>query len=284
MQQHPETEPNLVIQISVFLLIVLGSLFVLYKLFGFFEMAYVEYIKKRLFFNHIYFKKKQLNNEQRYIISKYFKLYNNLSLDYKSYFEHRVAVILNELEFIGKSIDITEEMKLIISGTLVKLTFGFRDYKINSVERILIYPDEFYSQINKAYHKGEFNPAYRALVMSWKDVLFGYEVEDDNLNLAIHEFIHAIHFYFISVRKKSTSAAIFLDSFYDLTVSLDANEALKSSLVSSGYLRDYAYTNQFEFLSVIVETFIETPKEFKHRFPGLYSQVKQMLNYNFNGY
>ncbi len=285
IQQAANTsEPPFIVELIPSLLFVLVTVFIVYKLFGFFEMAYVEYIKKRLFYNHFYFKKKTLNKEQRFILSKYIKLYNGLSLDHKVYFEHRVATIMNTMEFIGKGIEVSETMKLITSATLVKLTFGFRDYQISSVERILIYPEEFYSQTNKTYHKGEFNPAYRALVMSWKDVLYGYEIDDDNLNLAIHEFIHAIHFYYMSVRRKSTSAAIFLDSFQELVTYLDANAVLKTNLVSSGYLRDYAYTNQFEFLSVIVETFIETPIEFKSKFPKLYSKVKLMLNYNFNGY
>ena len=247
-------------------------------------MAYVEYINKKLFYNHLYLSKKRLNKRQQSILRKEFSFYRKLNTKYQEYFEHRMVRVIKRLEFIGKDIEITEEMKVVIAATQVKLTFGLRDYLIKSVDRIIIYPAEFYSQTNKTYHKGEFNPAYRALVLSWKDVLYGYEIEDDNLNLAIHEFIHAIHFYFMSVRRNSTSAAIFIDSFKELVTHLDEDEALKKRLISSGYLRDYAYTNQFEFLSVIVETFIETPTEFRTNFPELYQKVKMMLNYSFNGY
>ncbi|NRA91806.1 MAG: hypothetical protein HRU26_03820 [Psychroserpens sp.] len=45
----------------------------------------------------------------------------------------------------------------------------------------------------------------------------------------------------------------------ELKEDLDNNEALKLKLVNSSYLRDYAYTNQFEFLAVIIESFIDTP-------------------------
>lgn len=254
------------------------------RVFYFFEMAYVEYIKKKLFFNHFYVYKKTLSKEQKSVLRQKIKFYNNLSFQHKSYFEHRVHKTMNRIEFIGKQLDVNNEMKVVISATLVKLTFGFRDYQIESVERVLIYPEEFYSETNKAYHKGEFNLGYRALVLSWKDVLHGYHIEDDNLNLAVHEFIHAIHFYYMGVRKRSTSAAIFLDSFYELTKDLDDNTILKEKLVSSKYLRDYAFTNQFEFLAVIIETFIETPQEFKSQFPEIYNQIKGMLNFNFSGY
>ncbi|WP_374707785.1 zinc-dependent peptidase [Flavobacterium sp. J372] len=49
--------------------------------------------------------------------------------------------------------------------------------------------------------------------------------------------------------------------------------------MASGYLRDYAYTNQFEFLAVVLEHFFETPTEFKQRFPELYGMVKRMINF-----
>lgn len=254
------------------------------RIFNFFEMAYVEHIKKTLFFNHFYISKKTLSKEQNSILRRQLNFYNRLSEKHKSHFQHRVHQIIKKTEFIGKDIGVTEDMKVIIAATLVKLTFGLRDYKIKSVERIIFYPEAFYSQTNKAQHKGEFNLGYKALVFSWKDVLHGYEVEDDNLNLAVHEFTHAIHFYYMGVRRRSTSAAIFLNSYVELINLLDGDVALKAKLVKSKFLRDYAFTNQFEFLSVVIETFIESPEDFKQQFPRIYNKVRTMLGFNFSGY
>jgi Mlc titration factor MtfA (ptsG expression regulator) len=265
-------------------LIFFGLLVIVYNLVFFFEMAYIEYFTKRLFYNHLYLSKKTLPDEFNSILKQRINFYNNLSEKHKRYFQHRVYKTIKRTEFIGKELEVSDEMKVVIAATLVKLTFGLRDYQINSVQRVLIYPKEFYSQTNKAYHKGEFNLGYRALVLSWEDILYGYEVHNDNINLAVHEFIHAIHFYYMSARRRSTSAAIFMDSYVELTNELDRNAMLKQKLISSNYLREYAYTNQFEFLAVIIETFIETPKEFKSQFPEIYNKVKGMLNFNFEGY
>ena len=266
------------------LIILFVVLFIANRLFHFFEMAYVEYIKKRLFYNHIYLTKKKLPIEQIAVLKSKYKFYNKLSYKRQAYFEHRVHVIISRFIFIGKDIVVTDEMKVIIAATLVKLTFGLRDYKIKSVERIIFYPEAFYSQTNKTYHKGEFNLGLKALVFSWKDVLHGYHIEDDNINLAVHEFTHAIHLYYLSVRRHSTSAAIFLDSYVELTNMLEKNTQLKIKLVNSQFLRDYAFTNQFEFLSVVIETFIESPQAFKSQFPQIYNKVKTMLGFNFAGY
>jgi Mlc titration factor MtfA (ptsG expression regulator) len=50
-------------------------------------------------------------------------------------------------------------------------------------------------------------------------------------------------------------------------------------LVASNYFRFYAYTNQVEFLAVILEHFFETPQVFKKEFPELYSNVRDMINF-----
>jgi len=283
LEKTSEFEIWLSVVFGVVLLIII-VIFSFRALFYFFEMAYVEYINKKLFFNHIYFRKKTLTNSQSSILKKNFKFYQKLSIKHKSYFEHRVFEFIRGKDFIGKDIEVTDEMKVIISATLVKLTFGLRDYKIKSVERIIFYPEEFYSQTNKAYHKGEFNLGLKALVFSWKDVLRGYAIEDDNLNLAVHEFTHAIHFYYMRARRHSTSAAIFLDTFVELSNMLDDDSKLKNKLVESNFLRAYAFTNQFEFLSVIMETFIESPQQFRTEFPSIYSKVKTMLGFSFYDY
>ncbi|WP_431133977.1 zinc-dependent peptidase [Psychroserpens mesophilus] len=286
LQQRHELSPEneFAFDVLTYALIIISISFILLKLFYFFEMAYVEHVKKQLFYNHIYIYKKSLQTDYKKFLKKNFRFYDRLPDKQKTYFEHRVSRLLKDKEFIGKNMAITDEMKILIAATQTKLTFGLRDYRINSVKRIIFYPKEFYSYTNKAYHKGEFNLEYKALVFSWKDVIHGYDIKDDNINLAVHEFIHAIHFYYISARKRSTSAAIFIDSYYELKETLDRDTALKNKLITSKYLRDYAYTNQFEFLAVVIESFIETPKELKSQFPEIYEKVKEMLNFNFAGY
>ena len=108
------------------------------------------------------------------------------------------------------------------------------------------------------------------------------DIENDNLNLGIHELTHAIHIN--SIKERDISSTIFSDSFKELTQLLIDKPELREKLVESDYFRKYAFTNQFEFLAVIMETFIETPKEFQSHFPEVYSKTKQMLNFNFAGY
>ena len=51
-------------------------------------------------------------------------------------------------------------------------------------------------------------------------------------------------------------------------------------LNESDYIRIYAYTNEFEFIAVILEHFFETPVQFKREFPELYEKVRSMINFS----
>jgi Mlc titration factor MtfA (ptsG expression regulator) len=246
------------------------------------EMGYVMRHKKPFFVHSPFFLKK-LKSNQKFILEQQFKFYNKLTPKHKIYFEHRVASFINDKHFIGRdNLHVTEEMKVLISATAVMLTFGFRDFYIGLINKIFIYPEEFYSNMNQDYHKGEFNPRLETLVLSWKDFKKGFEIEKDKLNLGIHEFAHAIHLN--SMKERDVSSTIFSDSFKELTELLANTETLRKDLISSEYFREYAYTNQYEFLAVIIESFIESPEDFKTQFPEIYSKTKQMLNFNFAGY
>lgn len=273
-----ELMSNYVIPIGVTLI----TLFVIYRIFRAILFFYASRFRKPLF-NHIYLSLKRLTSEQQTILRNELFFYNKLSNKEKIYFQHRVAKLLDKIEFVGREkLKIDDHMKILILGTLVMITFGFRNYRISMLNKILLYPEAFYSNTNQNLHRGEFNPSYKAIVFSWEDVLLGYSIENDNFNLAIHEMIHALHID--CIKNKGFRAAIFLNGYIDIANFLEANADYRKRLIASEYFRDYAYTNQYEFLSVLIETFIETPHEFRGQFPELYNHVKTMLNFNFAGY
>jgi Mlc titration factor MtfA (ptsG expression regulator) len=59
---------------------------------------------------------------------------------------------------------------------------------------------------------------------------------------------------------------------------------IKNKLITSDYFRKYAFENHYEFIAVLIESFIETPEEFKSEFPKIYNKIKTMLNFNFLHY
>jgi Mlc titration factor MtfA (ptsG expression regulator) len=274
----PEDKYELVIGDYIGMLILITPLFSLFLFFSFYviEIIYLRNYKKPLVvFANVNFY--QLQETQKQILSQNFQFYKQLKPKYKRYFEHRIANFINTYEFVGRDISVTEEMKVTIAGTAIMLTFGMRDYLNPLFKRIIIFPDIYYSDQTENYHKGEFNPRLESIVFSWKHFKEGIEITNDNLNLGLHEFTHAFHIH--SLKSDKATAVLFNESLQNL-FKVVSNPQLKEQLINSGFLRDYAYENQFEFVAVLLEYFFESPQEFKSKFPSIFIKVKHMINYN----
>ena len=269
---------NYVIPIGVIII----ALFILFRLIRIFQFYYAKWFKKQIF-THTYLKINKLAPSEYSILKKEHSFYRKLSTKHQRYFEHRVATFIKETEFIGKQeMVVTEQMKVMIAATSVMLTFGFKKYLLDIIKVVILYPEPYYSNINETYHKGETNPQLKAIVFSWKDFKIGYKIGDDNLNLGVHEFGHAIHLNAFS--NNDVSSIVFSQGFKDLITYLQRHKSIREKLINSKYFRTYAYANHFEFFAVLLENFIETPIEFRSQFPELYKYVRKMLNFKFAGY
>lgn len=225
---------------------------------------------------------KRFTERQRALVAEEMSFYTKLTTKEKCVFEHRVLRFINCHTFVGREdLRVTERMELLIAATAVMITFGFRRYLLSRFETILVYPEHYFSNITQQFHKGEANPTYKTLVFSWEDFEEGIKIEDDNLNLGIHELTHAVHFSFLT--ESSYTARMFLRHYKLLLGSLIDKDAQKR-LIKIDYLRDYAFENQYEFLSVLIEHFFETPEEFQAKLPNIYNRVKLMLNMNVAGF
>ncbi|WP_324070107.1 MAG: zinc-dependent peptidase [Flavobacterium sp.] len=274
----PEDKYELVFGDYIGMLILITPLLSLFLFFSFYviEIIYLRNYKKPLVvFANVNFY--QLQESQKQILTQNFQFYKQLKPKYKRYFEHRIANFINTYEFVGRDISVTEEMKVTIAGTAIMLTFGMRDYLNPLFKRIIIFPDIYYSDQTENYHKGEFNPRLESIVFSWKHFKEGIEITNDNLNLGLHEFTHAFHIH--SLKNDKATAVLFNESLQNL-FKVVSNPQLKEQLITSGFLRDYAYENQFEFVAVLLEYFFESPQEFKSKFPSIFLKVKHMINYN----
>ncbi|WP_338409265.1 zinc-dependent peptidase [uncultured Flavobacterium sp.] len=241
------------------------------------EPLYIFFFRKPIYV-HFYPIPKKATKTQIQILQNEFEFYKKLSPRLKKYFEHRVAVFIKSFPFYGKDgLIVTEQMKVLIASTAVMLTFGMRNFVFTIIDKIIIYPDIYYSKLNNTYHKGEFNPRMKAIAFSWKHFLDGYEINTDNLNLGLHEFSHVLHYQ--GLKNSGTSASIFAINYSEIMIQVKQPANLKR-LIDSDYFRVYAFTNEFEFIAVILEHFFETPAQFKQQFPELYEKVRSMINFS----
>ena len=211
----------------------------------------------------------------RSILENYFLYYQRLSPEKKLDFEKRVNRFIRLKHFIPRNLEeVSDEMKVLISASAVQLTFGLHEMYLTHFNRILVYPNSYYSTINHRYHKGEVNPRWGTIVLSWKDFLEGYEQPASAINLGLHEMAHALHLEDKIVnRNRSFLNEKLLDTYKNL--SLQIIEKIRNG--EDNFFRKYAAQNEEEFFAVSVETFFEKPEEFLANHPRLYHTMAGLL-------
>jgi MtfA peptidase len=210
----------------------------------------------------------------REILSKYFNYYQRLSTNDKRKFEHRVVYFIRSKRFIPRNFSKpTEEMKVTIAAVAVQLTFGFPTIYLQHFRTILIYPDDYYSSITKQYHRGEVNPAFGIIVLSWKSFVHGFIDYTNAINVGLHEIAHALRLENM-IRDEEFG---FLDAEALEVLNDWAYRICHDPQEQVMFFRPYACTNEHEFFAVAVENFFEKASDFKAALPELYTAMTVLL-------
>lgn len=213
--------------------------------------------------------------QYRDILQKYFRFYQQLSVEHKAKFERKVCNFVYSKQFIPRNVDeVTPEAKVLIAACAVQLTFGLPDIYLQHFEKILVYPNDYYSSITRRFHKGEVNPRFGVIVLSWQSFIDGYINPTDSINLGLHEMAHALRLENI-IRNDE-------DDFFDehLLEKFDEHAQRICSTIqnwSESFFRPYACANEHEFFAVSVENFFERAEAFKQEMPELYAILAQLL-------
>lgn len=150
-----------------------------------------------------------------------------------------------------------------IASLACMLSFGRKNYEFALVDYILVYPGEFYSAINDRYHKGEFNPREKALVLSWKDFEEGYQITNDKRNLGIHEFMHAMQLESKSSRDLDSNR--FAKQFQNILKRLTHPE-IKAKLEDTQFLGNMPSPINMSLWLFWQNIFLRRPRNFRNCF------------------
>jgi Mlc titration factor MtfA (ptsG expression regulator) len=212
----------------------------------------------------------------REILQKYFKYYQQLSPQSKTKFERKVTHFIYGNRFVPRHIDeVTLEAKVLIAASAVQLTFGLPGVYLRHFSRILVYPNDYYSSITKRYHKGEVNPRFGIIVLSWQSFVNGYITPDDAFNVGLHEMAHALRLESI-IRNEEYDFfdQELLEKFDDIADTFCVN---MQNTGARSIIRPYACANKHEFFSVAVENFFERPQRLQNELPQIYNILTRLL-------
>lgn len=226
-------------------------------------------VKRLPFFN-------RLSTSQKKVIEKNYSFYRKLKTSQKNKFHYRVSRFISKYEFISReNVRIDKNVKAIIAAVAIMLTFKKKNYLLEPFNKIIIYSNSFKSNSTGNMHKGETNPKLGIIVFSLPDFLNGIIIDDDNLNLGIHEFTHA--FLFSNFKANSFESKRFksgVNNIFNYFIDDQKIEETKKANI----FREYAYVNKHEFLSVITENYFENPQTFQQKLPLLFSLVNDLYN------
>lgn len=189
------------------------------------------------------------------ILKQYFPYYQFLHFELKKKFVTRLQIFLEMKRFIPRQTEANETLNVLIGATATQITFGLENFSLFRFDKILIYPDAYYSEIRKQYHNGEINVQERLIVLSAKHFLEGIQNYKDGKNLGLHEIAHALNVHEFEDRNDA-----FIHYFEQWEV-LARAEMPKIKADDNHFMRNYAATNLQEMFAVSTEYFFEMPEK-----------------------
>ena len=212
--------------------------------------------------------------------------YKNLSDTDKRKIERSIIRFVYMKEFIGVKMEVTDEMKIVISfyACLLLLHIGTGNCYDN-LHTIIIYPSPVVlkdvRENGGIYTKEDFvidgQSANDTVILVWHDAKFeAYHLRHDNV--IIHEFAHEIDFMDGEIdgvpplenSKYHEWTSVLFEEYQKLNnIAIKDREWGKYKLLGS-----YAATNEAEFFAVVTERFFESPHSLNSHFPELYNELK----------
>lgn len=211
---------------------------------------------------------------ERSVLEASLPYYRRLPNPQRRRFERRVKRFINDKDFHGRGLKVTQEMKVMIAGAAVQLTFGLEPLLLIHFRRILVYPDRYRNRTQANDHIGEVNPGMRVIAVSWKHFMEGFADPSNARNVGLHEMAHAL---WLENHVPNAETGFLPARLLQEWRHLAEEESIRIRAGEDRLFRAYAATDQAEFFAVAMEYFFEQPVAFQEKLPDLYSCMCRLL-------
>lgn len=208
-----------------------------------------------------------LSKERVHILNNAIPFYNNLSVNNKEIFRKRVQhFLLNKTFTSDSSIEVTEEMKVMIAATSVQILFGVEAYYLSHFINIhLRYGEE---------QEIRYLRQTKNIVIKWNAFDKGYHSLEDGYNPGLKVMAmalsleHQLNHHSKNMFNRHTLATF--DKVYKI-------QAQKYILSGKSIYKDYKEVDRSEYFAVAVEYFFERPSHFYANQPEMYLALSKLL-------
>jgi MtfA peptidase len=213
-----------------------------------------------------------ISTETQQALMSRFPFYRDFPIEIKRFYNYRLAKLINSFEFKtdALNVDFSYTDKAIVLAHANRMTLGFKDYLYRSCTVLELHESAYFSEQLQQWHRGDAG-LDGTIRLSLKHLEEGDNNTHDGINLAIHEFAHAIMIELFTGDERLGFYERFMD--YKHQSIKDVDEIIEKKL-----LREYAYTNDPEFFSVTTEVFFETPEVLKNNVPDFYNVMCRLYN------
>jgi len=238
---------------------------------------------------------KPLSSDWIAVLQNNVALYSMLPDALRKELHGHIQIFLDQKNFIGQGIQITDEIKLTIAGNACVLLLQGQNRigqtRINKnrsfpdFTSIIVYPDTYVAKQTKhdglVEHQEYSTRAGESwmrgpIVLSWKDVARGSHHPRDGHNVVLHEFAHKLDeqnnvMDGLPLLRDQTDYAEWTKVFRKEYAALIKRAKRKKNSV----LDEYGTVSPPEFFAVATESFFEKPRRMQKKLPDLYTQLKK---------
>lgn len=208
-------------------------------------------------------------------------LYNGLSEEDKATFRERVTYFLKRTRISPeKGAEITDEDKVLVAASATIPLLHYKHWAYENLDEVILYPDYFDERFDTTGESrnvagmvgsGALN---HKMLLSLPALRAGFNKGGED-NTAIHEFVHLID-----------KADGEVDGVPEYIIPKDLihpwmqemHKTIREIRSGKSDIRDYAATNEAEFLAVVSEYFFKKPKALREDHPKLYALLDEMYN------
>lgn len=213
----------------------------------------------------------------RDLLVKHVAFYNRLTPPQKTKFENRVHIFLLNVRIVGVDTEVTHLDRILVASGAIIPIFGFDSWHYSNLEVVEIHPDQFLIPNTLQYANGlvGWGKMEGKVKLSRKALIHGFYDNNDQKNVAVHEFVHVLDMQDGTIDGKLAKIMKEIDIKPWLQIIHSKMQAISNGNSS---IRDYGSTSNAEFLAVVSEFFFESPEKMKTEHPELYRILDRFYN------
>ncbi|ELR69138.1 hypothetical protein C900_05418 [Fulvivirga imtechensis AK7] len=216
----------------------------------------------------------------REILQENVRFYRELDIKKKEQFEREVYLFLFEKKITGIDTDVGDLDRLLVASSAVIPIFAFSQWEYDQLDEVLLYSNSFNQNFETAgedrYISGMVGNGIvnGKMLLSKKDLHFGFIHPQHKKNVGIHEFVHLIDESDGSI--DGVPDVLMEHQYAEPWLRLMHQEMNKIKSNRSD-INPYGATSEEEFLPVAAEYFFQRPNLFRKKHPELYHMLNKIF-------